>query len=95
MVEHPKGAHARQDRARLRDSVGSLRRELQWLYLSSPARLGREEVKEKRGVGNWEQRRVSKASWTAIGAAGQVVHLQFQSSLILACQVFDKMSARN
>jgi hypothetical protein len=84
MAEHLKGAHAHQDRSRLRDLVGSPRGELRRLYVGSPVRLGREEVKGKRGEGNWEQRRISRASWTTTGAAGQVVHLQCQSGPILA-----------
>jgi hypothetical protein len=54
---------ARQDKEGLRDSVGSPRGELRLLFLGSPARFGREEVKEKRGEGKWERCRVSRASW--------------------------------
>jgi hypothetical protein len=45
---------AHQDKEGLRYSVGSLSGELRRLYLGSPARLGREEVKGKRGEANWE-----------------------------------------
>jgi hypothetical protein len=53
--------------------------------------------KGREGEGKWGCGRVSRASWMAIGAAGQVVHLatcivlKFQN---FAFKVFDKMSAR-
>jgi hypothetical protein len=48
----------------------------------------------ERGGGQVGVCSASRVSWTATGAAGQVVHLQSQSSPILARQVFDRMSAR-
>jgi hypothetical protein len=65
---------ARQDKARLSNSEGSLGG-IGCQILSFLARFRCEKVTRREGEGKWGCCRVSRASWTATGAAGQVVHL--------------------